>query len=56
MEAQGEQPPAVDEAGPLAPPAPEEVGPVGPSMTLGEGAQERREAPTRSARGKERAV
>ena len=55
--AQGEQPPAVDEAGPSAALAPEEVGPVGPSMTLGEEAQERREAPTsRSARGKEHAV
>ena len=55
--AQGEQPPAVDEAGPSAAPAPEEVGPVGPSMTLGEEAQERREVPaSRSSRGKECAV
>ena len=55
--AQGEQPPAVDEAGLSAAPAPEEVGPMGPSMTLGEEAQERWEAPaSRSARGKERAV
>ena len=54
---QGEQPPAVDEAGPLALPVPELVGPVEPSMTLGEEAQERREAPTsRSPQGKERAV
>ena len=35
--------------------APAEVGLTGPS-TLGKEAQERREAPTRSARGKERAV
>ena len=54
--AQGEQPPADDKAGPSAAPAPEEVGPVGPSMTLGEEAQERQEAPTRSAWGKERTV
>ena len=54
--AQGEQPPAVGEAGPSAVPAPEEVGPMGPSITLGEEAQERREAPARSARGKEHAV
>ena len=53
---QGEQPPAVDEAGPSAAPAPKEVGPVGPSTTLGEEAQERWEVPARSARGKEHAV
>ena len=56
-EAQGEEPPAVDEAGPSAPLAPAEVGLAGPSMTLGEEAQERWEAPaSRSARGKECAV
>ena len=51
------QPPAANEVGPSASLAPVEVGPVGPSMTLGEEAQERWEAPaSRSARGKECAV
>ena len=54
MEAQGEAPPAVDEAVLAAPLAPEEVKVAGPS-TLGKEAQQRREAPARSARGKERA-
>ena len=55
MEAQGEAPPAVDEAVPVAPMAPEEVEVAGPS-TLGEEAQQRRAAPARSAWGKERAM
>ena len=53
--AQGEVPPAVVEAVPAAPLAPEEVEVAGPS-TLGEEAQQKWEAPTRSARGKERTV
>ena len=48
-------PPAVDEAMPAPPMALEEVEVAGPS-TLGEEAQQRREAPAMSARGKERAV
>ena len=51
----GEAPPAVDEVMPAPPMAPEEVEVAGPS-TLGEEAQQRREAPAMSARGKERAV
>ena len=54
--AQGEQPPAVDEAGPAAPLAPEEVEARRALDDLGEEAQQRREAPARSARGKERAM
>ena len=53
--APGEAPPAVDEAMPAPPMAPEEVEVAGP-LTLGEEAQQRREAPAMSARGKERAV
>ena len=53
--AQGEVAPAVDEAVPAAPLAPEELEVTGPS-TLGEEAQQSREAPARSARGKERAM
>ena len=53
--AQGEVPPAVVEAEPSAPLAPEEVEVAGP-LTLGEEAQQRWEAPARSARGKEHAV
>ena len=53
--AQGEVPPAVVEAEPLAPLAPEEVEVAGP-LTLGEEAQQRWEAPARSSRGKEHAV
>ena len=53
--APGEVPPAVVEAMPAPPMAPEEVEVAGPS-TLGEEAQQRREAPAMSARGKERAV
>ena len=53
--APGEVPPAVVEAVPEAPMALEEVEVAGP-LTLGKGAQPRQEAPTMSARGKERAV
>ena len=53
--AQGEVPPAVVEAVPSAPLAPEEVEVAGP-LNLGEEAQQRREAPVKSARGKEHAV
>ena len=53
--APGEVPPAVVEEMPAPPMAPEEVEVAGPS-TLGEEAQQRREAPIRSAQGKEHAV